>query len=260
MRAMNVLPRKVLSFAQFQTCADAPGKFIFFLLGFLLFLSGCAGKQPAPPPPEPARVQQAFAEPHQEVLRAARSSTGVPYKYGAASPEIGFDCSGLVYWAYQHVGVNLPRRAKDQANFGTSVRKEDIRPGDIVVFKGVYGRSGWHCGIYTGNGMFVHSPSKGKTVTETSLDSKYFAKRFFTARRISLDDNRSEGHAVVVNTARSFQPAINSAEGHATTAEPGEHAGDFPYAPAKSSAARTVSFLPSNGKTQAARSHLQRNS
>lgn len=254
---MNVLPGKVLSSAQFQTCADAPGKFVFFLLGFLLFLSGCAGKQHAPTPPEPARTQQAFAAPHQEVLRAARSSIGTRYKYGAASPEIGFDCSGLVYWAYQHVGVNLPRRAKDQASIGTSVRKEDIRPGDIVVFKGTYGRSGWHCGIYTGNGMFVHSPRKGKTVTETSLDSKYFAKRFFAARRISLDDNSPENYAAVVNTARSLQPATNPAAGHAATAEPVVHTGDLPYAPAKSSDARTVSFLPSSGKTQATRSHLQ---
>lgn len=251
MRAMSILPRKVLCFAQVRTCAGYPGKFVFSLLGFLLLLAGCAGKQHVPPPSEPARAQQAVAEPHQEVLLAARSNIGAQYKYGAASPEMGFDCSGFVCWVYQRVGVNLPRRAKDQASVGTSVRKEDVRPGDIVVFKGAYGRSGWHCGIYTGNGMFVHSPSKGKTVTETSLDSEYFAKRFFAARRISLDDNHPEDYAPLVNTARSLQPATRSAR---------EHAGNLSGAPAKNSAARTVSFLPSSGKAQAARSSLQRKS
>jgi hypothetical protein len=101
-----------------------------------------------------------------------------------------------VCWIYRQADIQLPRSARDQIQFGSKVEKrEDIKPGDIVVFKGTRGRTGWHSGIYTGNGRFVHSPGTGKSVTESRLDEDYYARRFAGARRIPGDGSAREMYA-----------------------------------------------------------------
>lgn len=169
--------------------------FLTVLAGTLLLAAGCARKQPlqlaAGQPSPSVRVEQKL-----DIVEKARSNIGIPYRYGGISPATGFDCSGLVCWSYQQVGIQLPRSARDQIMFGLKVdRQADLKPGDIVVFKGTRGRSGWHSGIYTGNGMFVHSPSTGKHVTESRLDEKYYAQRYAGARRIPRDGSASEMYA-----------------------------------------------------------------
>ena len=164
-------------------------------MGMVLLATGCAKKQPS----QLVVGQQAPSsriEKKLDIIEAARSSIGVPYRFGGTSPVTGFDCSGLVCWSYQQVGIQLPRSARDQIMFGNKVeRQEDLKPGDIVVFKGTRGRTGWHSGIYTGDGKFVHSPSTGKTVTESRLDEEYYARRFAGARRIPRDGSAAEMYA-----------------------------------------------------------------
>ena len=171
---------------------------LFLLLLPLLFASGCARKQadilpsPVAAAPAPPRIEE-------HVVTAAKTTIGVRYKYGGTSPETGFDCSGLVCWAYEQVGVQLPRRAKDQLSAGTRISsKSELKPGDIVVFKGTRSRSGWHSGIYSGNGMFVHSPASGKTVMESSLRDGYFARKFAGASRIAHGGQTALMHASMV--------------------------------------------------------------
>ena len=125
---------------------------------------------------------------HPDVVEAAYSNIGVRYKYGGRTPQTGFDCSGLVCWSYEQVGITLPRRARDQINFGIAVEdKSQLQPGDIVVFKGTNNRSGWHSGIYAGDGAFIHSPQRGRAVTEARLDKAYYVKHYAGARRIVRD-------------------------------------------------------------------------
>ena len=167
--------------------------FLPLLMGMLVLAAGCAKKQPAqlPDPSASSRMEKKL-----DVIEVARSNIGVPYKFGGTSPTTGFDCSGLVCWSYQQVGIQLPRTASDQIMFGIKVdRREELEPGDIVVFKGTRGRTGWHSGIYTGDGKFVHSPTTGKTVTEDRLDDKYYAQRFAGARRIPRDGSATELYA-----------------------------------------------------------------
>ena len=228
------------------------------LLGMILFAGGCVKKQP--PQLTANQRNSPRVEQKMDVTESARSTIGTPYKFGGNSPETGFDCSGLVCWSYRQVGIDLPRRAKDQLMFGERVtRKEDLQLGDIVVFKGTRGRTGWHSGIYTGDGKFVHSPSTGKTVTEDRLDEKYYAQRFAGARRIPRDGSAAalyakytaelKAEAVTAHKAKksskSTLVASNTKSGKksATTAKAAK-------SPAASGKDKSKKSAPATGKTK----------
>ena len=90
----------------------------------------------------------------------AQRFLGVPYVWGGESPS-GFDCSGLVQYAYGQLGVSLPRVAADQARVGRPVASlAEARPGDLVAF----GDPVDHIGIYAGNGLMVVAPKTGDVV------------------------------------------------------------------------------------------------
>lgn len=165
---------------------------LLLFAALLCFNAGCAQKQAPPLQSGPAKAASQEAD----VVAAARKNLGIPYRFGGARPETGFDCSGLVCWSYEQVGVKVPRRASEQVAFGTPVKsRAELQPGDIVAFKGTRSRTGWHSGIYTGNGKFIHSPNKGKSVMESSLDEGYFAKRYYGACRIPRDGSADSLYA-----------------------------------------------------------------
>ncbi|HWG65498.1 MAG TPA: NlpC/P60 family protein [Streptosporangiaceae bacterium] len=94
-----------------------------------------------------------------EALRYALTRRGSPYVWGAAGPS-AFDCSGLVMWAYQQVGISLPHYTGAQWNSGMHVSRSQLQPGDLVFFYPDIG----HVGIYIGNGLMVDAPDFGQTV------------------------------------------------------------------------------------------------
>jgi cell wall-associated NlpC family hydrolase len=94
-----------------------------------------------------------------QALRAALSKRGDPYVWGAAGPS-AFDCSGLVLWAYQQVGISLPHFTGAQWNMGIHVSRGQLEPGDLVFFYADIG----HVGLYIGNGLMVDAPDFGETV------------------------------------------------------------------------------------------------
>ncbi|MGP9725269.1 NlpC/P60 family protein [Corynebacterium sp. AOP40-9SA-29] len=101
---------------------------------------------------------------------AAMSKLGSPYSWGAAGPD-AFDCSGLMYWAYQQIGTTVPRTSAAQVSGGTSVSRDALQPGDIVGFyPGVT-----HVGMYIGDGKIVHASDYGIPVQVVSVDSMPFA-------------------------------------------------------------------------------------
>ncbi len=118
----------------------------------------------------------------QAVIDLAKTFLGTPYVYGGASPS-GFDCSGFVYYLYQQFGVSLYRTAAGQAQNGIIVSREEMIPGDIILFSSSGGPI-THVGLYVGDGQFIHSPQTGKTVEIVPLSSSYYDRGFMGARRI----------------------------------------------------------------------------
>jgi cell wall-associated NlpC family hydrolase len=96
-------------------------------------------------------------------LTAALTKIGDPYSWGASGPNT-FDCSGLMMWAYEQAGIQLPRTSQEQASVGTAVPSlAQAQPGDLVIFNAEDGYEG-HVGMYIGNGLVVHAPHAGADV------------------------------------------------------------------------------------------------
>jgi cell wall-associated NlpC family hydrolase len=107
---------------------------------------------------------------------------GKPYQWGAEGPD-SYDCSGLVYFIYDKLGISLPRVSKSQAEVGTYVPKEELEYGDLVFFARD-GETVNHVGIYVGNGEFVHAPKTGDVVKKSTLMSGYYESVYYTAKRV----------------------------------------------------------------------------
>jgi peptidoglycan DL-endopeptidase CwlO len=151
------------------------------VLALAAFVFGCAvqnapAKLPGPPrrhvaPPKPTVGQRA--------ARVALREVGVPYSWGGASPSSGFDCSGLVYWAYGRVGVAVPHSSYALYGLGKSVPRTALRAGDILFFSGL-----GHVGLYVGRGRMVHAPQSGENVKVVSLRGSNYGMRLVAARRL----------------------------------------------------------------------------
>ena len=112
------------------------------------------------------------------VVGIAMQFLGVPYVWGGASPS-GFDCSGLIMYAYAQIGVSLPHHAASQYAMGSPVSRDALEPGDLVFFNGL-----GHAGIYIGGGQFVHAPHTGDVVKISSLSDSWYASTWVGARRL----------------------------------------------------------------------------
>lgn len=131
----------------------------------------------------------AFAQEQQEepkgIIERARSWIGVRYRFGGSDEKRGFDCAGFVRRVFATVGIDLPRSAATQYRHGCIVEMDELEPGDLVFFRNTYKRGVSHVGIYLGERMFIHAPSRGRSVAVDSLDSPYFLRRFAGARRLT---------------------------------------------------------------------------
>lgn len=184
------------------------------LVAGCLFLAACAGggrtplptttgpADSAPPAPPGAAVPEAVPSAATSAEGAARNTTsevltptrlaarhaaaqvGAPYLYGGAGPR-GFDCSGLVQYAFGMVGVSLPRDTREQRRRGR--RLDDpgtLEPGDLLFFRDNR-RGMMHVGLYVGHGRFVHAPSKGGKVRMDAFGASHWQRRFIEARRLA---------------------------------------------------------------------------
>jgi len=120
----------------------------------------------------------------ESIVRTAQRFVGTAYRWGGASQRDGFDCSGLTMTVYRLNGLELPRSAREQFGIGTPVGRDALQPGDLVFFATGSSTSRIsHVGIYSGQGQFIHAPSRGNTIGSTSLSNSYFSSRYKGARR-----------------------------------------------------------------------------
>ncbi|WP_080840886.1 C40 family peptidase [Cohnella massiliensis] len=121
-----------------------------------------------------------------ELNKAVNDVVGTPYKWGGTTVK-GFDCSGFIRYIFDQFDTQLPRTSKSQAQVGTKVAKDELRPGDLVFFN-TDGQGISHAGIYLGSGKFAHA-SSSKGVTISKLSDSYYEKRYVTARRVASGEN-----------------------------------------------------------------------
>jgi hypothetical protein len=135
--------------------------------------SGRGGSSSPPPPatlPAPVTSSGEPAEPlgadgyalAEQIVRTAISAMGEPYRWGGTSTDEGFDCSGLIWYAYRNHGVSVPRVSRDQARAGRHVPRDltTLEPGDILLFA-ERGSTVSHVGLYIGDARFIHSTTSG---------------------------------------------------------------------------------------------------
>ncbi len=115
------------------------------------------------------------------VLRAAYSVMGTPYVFGGTTP-YGFDCSGFTQYSFARAGISLPRMADEQYYSGRKISINQLRPGDLVFFT-TYEPGASHCGIYIGNGNFIHAGTS-TGVTVASAFTGYWGARYYGACRV----------------------------------------------------------------------------
>ena len=99
-------------------------------------------------------------------VQAALAQQGTPYRYATSTPGVGFDCSGLTAYAWGQAGVGLPHQSRAQFASTPRVPIDQAQPGDLLFFYSPIS----HVSIYLGNGMQVHAPSTGKTVSTASVN------------------------------------------------------------------------------------------
>ena len=153
---------------------SAPRRTILALL-LLLAVTACAKQVLSPD--LPATTSASEESRNATAARLATRYLGAPYVWAGSSPS-GFDCSGLVMYAFGQVGVAIPHNAAQQFRLGTPVDRGRLIPGDVVFFHQLR-----HNGIYLGDGRFVHSAKPGG-VKIARLDDDWFRTRWVGARRL----------------------------------------------------------------------------
>lgn len=123
-----------------------------------------------------------------ELMTVAKKYIGVKYVWGGTTPK-GFDCSGYTSYVFDKIGIDIQRTVLKQLSDGVIVSKEDLQPGDLIIFSNTTGSGNFasHVGIYMGNDKVIHCGSS-KGVTIVNLSDSYYTKHYQCARRIILTD------------------------------------------------------------------------
>lgn len=131
-----------------------------------------------------------------QVIKYAEQQLGDPYVWGGTGPN-GWDCSGLMQWAFGKAGVKLPRVAKDQQRVGKAVATDKVQPGDLLF----QGNPAHHVVMAIGGGKIIEAPRTGLNVRIRS----FTAGEFTNARRIL----GSVGNMSDISTKESADATLN---------------------------------------------------
>ena len=161
-------------------------KDIFFFLFFLVFAQGLLAQTPT------AQSQTTVSLPNDPqvdaIINYAKRFLGVPYRYGGTTPS-GFDCSGFINYIFGNFGFDLVRTSYGLAELGTTVKLSEIRPGDLMFFKGsnVNSSSVGHVALVVEVSpeaiKFIHSANSGVQI-DNFKTSQYYLKRYIKTKRL----------------------------------------------------------------------------
>lgn len=128
------------------------------------------------------------------LLLFCKKQLGTNYKYASCNPNSGFDCSGFVYYVFNHFKVNVPRSSSDFITTGKTIHPDSCIAGDVIVFTGTNAknRNAGHVGIVISNLgeelQFIHSSSNKKhsgVKISSYKESPYYEKRFLKIVRVT---------------------------------------------------------------------------
>jgi cell wall-associated NlpC family hydrolase len=158
----------------------------YLLIAATALFLGSEDSKPAKPTTAPVvNTIPADDVKRESIIAYAKQYLGIRYKYASGSPAKGFDCSGFVNFVYKHFNIEVPRSSSGFTKLGKSLKPEQFRVGDILVFYGYRNnKSVGHVGIvYEANGMkskFIHASSgKEMAVTVSDLGSEMYTRRFY---------------------------------------------------------------------------------
>jgi len=134
-----------------------------------------------PPNAPPLAPPGAQSDSGAAIVRVAAALVGTRYQFGGAD-EAGFDCSGLVLYVHERVGLAIPRTAAAQQRAAQPVPLAELQPGDLVFFSSD-GTAVDHVGVYAGFGRFIHAPHAGVAVSYAELANAYYARHLVSAGR-----------------------------------------------------------------------------
>ncbi|MGP2542883.1 C40 family peptidase [Yersinia sp. 2541 StPb PI] len=123
----------------------------------------------------------------QTAMSKLMKQVGKPYRWGGTSPNTGFDCSGLIYYAYKDViRIKMPRTANEMYHLrdAAPVKRAELESGDLVFFNIANRGVADHVGVYLGNGKFIQSPRTGEEIRISMLDNDYWQDHYVGARRV----------------------------------------------------------------------------
>ncbi len=159
---------------------------ILFTPLLLLLLPGC---KPDPYPKNPRyevkKPKVIYAPEKKNLEKMVKQLQGSPYVWAEEGPD-KFDCSGLTYYMYGSMGIEIPRVAREQAKVGKKISPKDLRYGDLIFFATDkrHPRKITHVGMYLGDGWFTHASTvKHEVIYSNLFTSPYYKKRLRVCRR-----------------------------------------------------------------------------
>ena len=131
--------------------------------------------------------RQRYQKARATAMNKLMGQLGKPYQWGGTSPNTGFDCSGLVWYAYKDlVKYKFPRTANEMYHLhdAAPIKRQMLEKGDLVFFRINNRGAADHVGVYLGNGKFIQSPRTGKDIQISALGEDYWQKHYVGARRM----------------------------------------------------------------------------
>lgn len=131
--------------------------------------------------------RERYQKARETAMNKLMNQLGKPYQWGGTSPHTGFDCSGLVWYAYKDVvKFKIPRTANEMYHLrdAAPINREALEKGDLVFFRINNRGAADHVGVYLGNGRFIQSPRTGKDIQISQLSDDYWQRHYVGARRV----------------------------------------------------------------------------